>query len=372
MMTRADASAGVGRFGRVQVEMLECVYQHRLLSTAQLHALYRDGLSLRRTQRALGAMEQVGWLASVRQPGGMKLWFVTDAGADAVETIGNRAELRRKLIEPAQAAGPLQQHTLAVNEVGVAFVRAARERGDEFGPLAWRNEIAHPIGKLPGRRTSAMVIADAVLCYLRNEPEGLGTFFYRFVELDRATMAVETLAEKVGRYVRLREHRERGAFKPLWRTRYPVFPLPLVVLANGSHARLERRRDLLLSLWRAGAPNAPIKLFVCLLEDLLEQGPFAPIFRSTASGRMPVDWLGDPAPDAHDDEAAWEPDDDEDEPADDAEYDAFELDADEPDEDGDVPAPTEWRTQRANDHTLLPPPPGVEPADEEHDRWGRW
>lgn len=142
--------------------MLECVYQHRLLSTAQLHALYRDGLALRRTQRALGAMEAVGWLASVRQPGGMKLWFVTQAGAEAVETIGNRAELRRKLIAPAQAAGPLQQHTLAVNEVGVAFVRAAREHPpDEFGPLGWRNEIAHPIGS----RRSEVVIADAELRY---------------------------------------------------------------------------------------------------------------------------------------------------------------------------------------------------------------
>jgi hypothetical protein len=130
------ATASVSRFGRVQIEMLECVYQHRLLSTAQLHALYRDGLSLRRTQRALAAMELIGWLASVREPGGMKLWFVREAGTEAVEAIGNRAEQRRKLIAPEQAVGPLRQHTLAVNEVGVAFVRAAREHGDEFGRLA--------------------------------------------------------------------------------------------------------------------------------------------------------------------------------------------------------------------------------------------
>ena len=352
--------------------MLECVYQHRLLSTAQLHVLYRDGLSLRRTQRALGAMEQVGWLASVRQPGGMKLWFVTQAGAEAVEAIGNRAELRRNQIEPAQAAGPLQQHTLAVNEVGVAFVRAARERApDEFGPLGWRNEIAHPIGKLPGRRTSVMLIADAVLCYMRSLPDGRGSFYYRFVELDRATMAVETLAEKAGRYIRLYEHRERGAFKALWRTRYPVFPIPLVVLTNGSRARLERRRDLLLSLWRSDAPNAPIDLFVCLLEDLVEQGPFARIFRAASSRRVPVDWLGDPAPEAQDDdEPAWEPDDEE-EPADDEEDDASEPDADDPDEDDDAPAPTEWRTQPADDYGLHPLP-GTEAADEDHDRWGRW
>jgi len=369
--TAAAARAGAGRFGRVQVEMLECVYQHRLLFTAQLHALYRDGLSLRRTQRALGAMEQVGWLASVREPGGMKLWFVTDAGADAVEAIGNRAELRRKVIPPAQAAGPLQQHTLAVNEVGVAFVRAARERApDEFGPLAWRNEIAHPIGKLPGRRTSVMLIADAVLCYLRIGPDGRGSFYYRCVELDRATMALDALAEKVSRYIRFYEHRDPATTERLWRSRYPVFPTPLVVLAHGSRARLERRRDLLLALWRADAPDAPIDLLVCLLEDLVEQGPFARIFRAASSGRVPVDWLGDPAPEAaDDDESAGEPDD-ADESAEDPD-DASEPDADDPDEDGDVPAPTDSRTQPASDYGLLPLP-SLRSSDGERDRWGRW
>jgi hypothetical protein len=350
------AGASIARFGRVQVEMLECVYQHRLLSTAQLHALYRDGLSPRRTQRALGAMERVGWLGSVREPGGMKLWFVTEAGAEAVEAIGNRAELRRKLIPPEQAAGPLQQHTLAVNEVGIAFARAARERGDEFGPLAWRNEIAHPIGRLPGRRAAEMLIADAVLCYMRSEPDGRPTFHYRFLELDRATMAVETLAEKVRRYLRLFDHlapasSSREEPEPLWRSRYPVFPMPLVVLANGSRARLERRRDLLLALWRAEDPDAPITLFVCLLEDLLAQGPFAPIFRSTRRGRVPVDWLGDPAPDA-DDADAPAPDAEE-ERATDTETEPYQHDVGEPYEDDDQAEPVDDRRDGLSDSDFL-------------------
>ncbi|HKG40362.1 MAG TPA: replication-relaxation family protein [Conexibacter sp.] len=149
------AAASVARFGRVQVEMLECVHQHRLLSTVQLHALYRDALSLRRTQRALAAMERIGWLESVRQPGGMKLWFVTEQGADAVESIGNRAELRRKVIPREQAAGPLQQHTLAVNEVGVAFVRAERERSPDDSARcrgATRSRIRSDRGRDGGAR----------------------------------------------------------------------------------------------------------------------------------------------------------------------------------------------------------------------------
>ena len=384
----ATANASAGRFGRVQVEMLECVYQHRLLSTAQLHALYRDGLSLRRTQRALGAMEQVGWLRSVRQPGGMKLWFVTEAGAEAVEAIGNRAESRRKLIPPEQAAGPLQQHTLAVNEVGVAFVRAARERGDDFGPLSWRNEIAHPLGSASGRRArSAAVIADAVLTY---EQEDAGTVYthLRFLELDRATMATETLVAKLGRYLDLHEYvaspsKHRGSKRstglPQWRERYSYFPGVMVVLANGSRARLERRRWMTCARWKhLYAERARyVDLYVCLLEDLIKQGPFAGIFRSGSAEGL-VDWLGEEPPEPDEPEpvppAATE-EDPEPEPPEDAEPEPLEpFDSDNlspaprlPDGDYDRGAPLEDEPAYGG----LLPLPRIDPYDG-RDQWRRW
>jgi hypothetical protein len=339
------ATASVARFGRVQVEMLECVFQHRLLSTAQLHALY-PGRALRRTQRALAAMERVGWLASVREPGGMKLWFVTEAGADAVEAVGGRAELRRKVLLPEQAAGPLQAHTLAVNGGGVAFVRAARERPpDEFGPLAWRNEIAHPIGPPPGRRRGESLIADAELSYMRVHADGRVSLNWAFVELDRATMALETLGAKLGRYVRLYEYagrpsKQRLGVTRLWREHYPDFPAVLVVLANASASRLRNRRWLVQWVWeRDYAERARwIDLRVCLYTDLLEQGPFAPIFMNTRQEF--VDWLGRTP--------------DEDGPPDESDGDAPETDAD------------------------APPPEAVADAAESaadsdvSDPWGRW
>ncbi len=79
-------------------------------------------------------------------------------------------------------------------------MRAARARGDECGPLAWRHEIAHPIGPAPGRRTPEQLIADALLTYQRNQPDGTTSFHYRFIELDRATMPVDDLAAKLARY----------------------------------------------------------------------------------------------------------------------------------------------------------------------------
>ena len=75
-----------------------------------------------------------GLVDRVQGPGTLSLWFVTDAGADAVETAGPRAEQRRRVTTPAQAEGLLRAHTIAVNDVGIAFTRAARELGDECGP----------------------------------------------------------------------------------------------------------------------------------------------------------------------------------------------------------------------------------------------
>lgn len=49
-----------------------------------------------------------------------------------------------RLIGADGAAGPLQAHTLAVNDAAICFIEAARGRGDEFGPFAWRHEIYHP------------------------------------------------------------------------------------------------------------------------------------------------------------------------------------------------------------------------------------
>jgi len=287
------------RLGRTAVEVLESVCQHRLLSTRQIHALHTPGAWLRSTERILARLRNAGLIASTHLSGRLNGWYLTEAGALAVETIPSRAETRRKLVSPEQAAGPLQQHTLAVNEVGVAFVRAAREHGDECGPFAWRHEIAHPLAPLPGRHTPEQLIADAVLTYQRNEPSGRITFHYRFIELDRATMPVDDLAAKLARYAALyrrllppTDPLEQSV--PLWTRLYVIFPTVLLVLAGAPRQRLERRRSTVLGLCHQdpdliGTPE--VKLTCCLLDDLTAQGPFAAIFRSPEHPRTATDWL---------------------------------------------------------------------------------
>lgn len=288
------------RLGRTSVEILESVYQHRLLSTRQLQALHASGTSRRWLNRQVACLRDAGLAESVFLPGRLAVWCVTEPGAEAVETIGNRVEMRRKVIRPEQAAGPLQQHTLAVNEVGVAFVRAARERGDECGPFAWRHEIAHPLAPLPGRHTPEQLIADAVLTYQRNEPIGRINFLYRFIELDRATMPVNDLADKLNRYASLYRRMlpaESSLELPvrLWTRMYVIFPKIMLVLAGASCARLERRRDIVLRLCESDPDlkNTPdVEIACCLLDDLTEQGPFAPIFYSPGQRKTGMDWLG--------------------------------------------------------------------------------
>jgi hypothetical protein len=286
------------RLGPLAVEMLEGIYQHRLLSSSQLHEIYTPGRSHEWTHRQIRKLERAGLAAAVRQPGGRKLLHLTPAGVAMVETVP-RTESRSKLITPEHAAGALQRHTLAVNDVGVAFLRAARERGDGFRPLSWRHEIAHPIGSPVGGRRNEQVIADAVLVYEHYED---GVWFkYRFLELDRNTMPVEALGKKLARYGRLREYRVPSKKTPVlqgprfWKTRYRVFPDVLLVFDNGTPEQLRRRRDLVL--WFASTESelrnaANVKVTACLLSDLQTEGPFARIFRGMDDRERPVDWLG--------------------------------------------------------------------------------
>lgn len=289
------------RVGPTAVSILESLGQHRLLLTRQVWALHTPGTSRRWTERRLARLRSAGLATGTSLPGRRLLWHLTERGAEAVQAIPSRAETRCKVIAPEQAAGALQEHTIAVNDVGIAFVKAAREREDECGPFNWFHEIAHPLGPPPGRRTPEQLIADAILTYEFAEADGSTIIVYRFIELDRATRSAADLAHRLARYVRLYRHEvpaegSAGVGTALWSRRYPVFPSVLVVLTGRSRDRLEDRRRTVLALCRqdpdlAEAPE--VEVSICLLDDLAERGPFAPICRTLADSGRPVDWLGE-------------------------------------------------------------------------------
>ncbi len=281
----------------VATEVLTSIYQHRLLATTQIHTMHMPDSSRRWAQRVLHQLATRRLTEFVRPgKGGPRLYYLTTAGANAVEQIPTRVETRRKLITPEQAAGPLWQHTLAVNDTAIAFMQTARARGDDFGPFAWHHEIAHH-APTPGHARGELLIADALLTYLAIGQEM--TFHYRLLELDRATVPTDTLANKLARYADLYRHARSNhgqpSSKPAWQARYPIFPDIICVLAGKPRPSLQRRAQTVLALCQndprlQSTPEVHVSL--ALLEDLQAHGPYAPIWRRPTNPGQTVDWLG--------------------------------------------------------------------------------
>ncbi|MDQ3574581.1 MAG: replication-relaxation family protein [Actinomycetota bacterium] len=277
-------------------EILTSLYRHRLLSTRQIHVLHAPACTGRGVRWVLARLEEAGYVERVRVSGTRQTaaWFASRLGAEAVEGAGVAPRPYR--VTPERARGPLQAHTLAVNDVGIAFVDAARRRGEDFDASGWRHEATHPISQ--GRKTE-LVIADAVLDYTVHEDDG-EVFVCRFVELDRGTMSVRELEAKLVRYARLYHFNPNpgpGQAQPGgWRQSYPRFPKVMVVMCGLPAPALRRRVHSLLELARRDPEllSAPAELGISFttLEELGRRGPFAPIFWRPAGLDVAVDVLG--------------------------------------------------------------------------------
>lgn len=284
--------AGKSAVPRAAPELLASLAQHRVLSTPQVRSIHFPDRTPRWARMALAPLGDAGLAAFVPNVGAAgaprRLWYVTERGARAALDAGLLEEMPR-VLDAEAASGPLQAHTLAVNDAAICFLRSARARGDECGPLAWRHEVAHRLGY--GRRTGSL-FADVVLTYVRLT-ESEVVVEQRFLELDRATLSVDRLAAELARYGRLlRAMGKQG--EPLWRSQYPSFPPVVCVLAGSSRAALRRRRDTAVAILGddpdfARSPDLSIRL--CLAEDLDERGPFEPIFTDARDPEQPVDWL---------------------------------------------------------------------------------
>lgn len=251
-------------------DILRGLYTHRLMTTTQVHELYAPLTSLRWTRATLADLDAQGLVAWVRVAGGReRAWYLRRDGV--VVTEGAGVEVRGYRMDARRAAGPLQAHTLATNEVGLVFVAAARRFGDDFWSEGWRNETAHRTG---AGGNGEVIISDAVLDYTVIEKDKGSTLLCRFIEIDRATTPVRTLVRKLESYTRLYAHR------PSWRA-YPVFPPVVIVMAGPPEVVLQRRIDALDAMLPLSAPlaNAPeVTVMATTLEQLRTHGPHAQVF----------------------------------------------------------------------------------------------
>lgn len=281
----------------VAVEVLESLHQHRVLTARQIHALHTPSSTVRWTRLVLAQLTGRGLAERVNGLRGSGLWFLTRQGVDTIHAAGTLAEPRRRVTTPAQAAGPLRAHTHAVNDTGIAFVKAARERaGDDCGPLSWRHEIAHPYIAGRGRNGTHLLIADALLSYLQATPDESLILHQRFIELDRGTIPHEQLATKLARYAQLNHYSiaKDTPEGPLWRAYYRTFPSVLVVLADQTPAAARRRVQKTIALYRSDPSQGrygTVPIAFTTLPELTARGPFAPIFIPADKPDHFTDWL---------------------------------------------------------------------------------
>ncbi|MFI6031364.1 replication-relaxation family protein [Amycolatopsis magusensis] len=261
---------------RFQQQALACLYWHRLMSTDQVRLLIGSATPLRTVQYKLRCLHREQLIDGVHGHHAPRAWHVTEEGARLVEAAG-LVDSRPYRVPSRAVLKLLRGHALDVVETGLAFVETARAHGHDCGPLSWTPEVAH---HLQHQRSRDAVIADAVLHYVA-EADGRRAQHTYFIELDRATMPVARLAQKLRAYVRYHDFAPPRSAKPVWRQRYPKFPKCLVVLSGAAEHVLERR---LLDL-RAHARAMPdlefagdrVTVLGTLLHRLADEGPLAPI-----------------------------------------------------------------------------------------------
>ncbi|MGW2376550.1 replication-relaxation family protein [Kitasatospora sp. NPDC001683] len=257
----------------------------------QLHRLRAQGLAGAVGRRAHGKTSL--------------LWWLTPKGAEAVEAAGLLPE-RPYRMSPEAAAGPLQEHTLATVESGIAFVHWARALGHDCGPLDWSPETAHHYRDDTRPGDDLSLIPDAVLNYVHTDQHARTRTLLTFVvEVDRATMTVARLAHKLHAYACYQKYvpaaggrgaraSRSGPGSPAWRARYPAFPRLLLVFTGAPEPRLQRRIADLRSL-AASDPliaSGTLRADATALDRLRHGGPFARVFTPLLGPAGPVDaWL---------------------------------------------------------------------------------
>lgn len=149
-------------------QLVAAIAQHRLATTAQLHALLRPAASrqtisyqLNRLRRQLIVDHTV-----LPQSNRSRAWFLTPEGARVTRDWPQLRGRPPYPITSASAASLKTPHTLTVLRAHLVFIADARQRGDEHGYLDWTPEVSHPLGE--GER----VIADALMHYVLHTPEG--------------------------------------------------------------------------------------------------------------------------------------------------------------------------------------------------------
>jgi DNA-binding MarR family transcriptional regulator len=264
-----------------EIEVLAGLYRHRLLTTTQIVELHDPDGHRRWTQRRLRRLEHAGYVVRVtgRPPAREARWFLTGLGAELAEAAGD-VPVREFRMDAHRAISGASRHLLAINDVGVSLVQAARGAGDVFDHTNWDLEVAHSYG--PGKVDR--LIVDAVVTY-DVVHDGAVVSERRFVEVDRGTESVHGLVAKIVAYDQFfnwappRRQATSHLARLEWRRHYVEFPAVVFVFAD-LDSRAATRRVANLAGFLGSDPRLAttrVPVVATTLDALSNHGPFAEI-----------------------------------------------------------------------------------------------
>lgn len=202
------------------IQIIQAVYEYRVLTTQQLKALFFP--SLHQAYFRLGALYQHGFLdrrfvgAAIDKNNTPIMYVLDKRGAELLQAERG-FDIQWTHREYKQVGLPFLEHTLAINTVRVAVVKACEQQAG-FTLLQWRSEgdlkddYDHvTIHSEKGKSVSVSVIPDSY--FVLDSPRGTAHFF---LELDRGTMTTKRFKQKVLAY---QAYYQNGAYQRRYNTK---------------------------------------------------------------------------------------------------------------------------------------------------------
>jgi len=273
-----------GTLSPTEAAALAAIYTHRVVSTGHLRAwLSPDTAAGRYLGYCLTSLRQRGLVANPvgRRGRSELLWYATATGAAVAEESG-RVMPRAWRLDPDKVPYQDFAHTLAVNDVGTAFLADSRAAGDDMTELDWTHEVPHPTGRGRGDQ----LIADALL--RRSQTwDGRRWHLATLIELDRNTMSAMRLVDKLrvyGHYLRNSAAHRRAVYGQ-------DIPDLLIVLDNGSpEVLLRRARDVVVAAQADEELERTCRMYrvrIASLALLRQRGPIDTVMPLALPERIP-------------------------------------------------------------------------------------
>ena len=201
--------------------IIEAVYQLRFLTRDQIKKLEFEEGSMTACQRRLSLLFHNGYLSAIQKPipigygSSKRVYCLSKKGADLISHLYGEKEAREINWNKKrnQVENFFIEHTLAINNVRIAFLKAVLETEDydlfwfnEKEVKAWKEKIDDP----ENSGKTIAITPDAFLYLLGQEKKA-----YYFLEVDRATESNRRWQDKIRGYV---EYVKSGKYQARFKT----------------------------------------------------------------------------------------------------------------------------------------------------------